>query len=134
MKLFFCLALFSLSSAEPLFRFPLHRNKSVRHHLEQVGNPIEVDLPSRKSDDSAPFREPLSINPDDNSSRTMRDPTRPDLLPSGPRNTLLNLDTSIGHLNPQRMKIIEDIRDALLHVVEKSSPPPLTPMDLLTAL
>ncbi|GBL80242.1 hypothetical protein AVEN_63672-1, partial [Araneus ventricosus] len=26
MKLFICLALFSLSNAEPLFRLPLHRN------------------------------------------------------------------------------------------------------------
>ncbi|GBM20623.1 hypothetical protein AVEN_230219-1 [Araneus ventricosus] len=32
------------------------------------------------------------------------------------------------------MNIIEGIRDALLHVVEKRSPPPRTPMDLLTAL
>ncbi|GBM23321.1 hypothetical protein AVEN_97734-1 [Araneus ventricosus] len=32
------------------------------------------------------------------------------------------------------MNIIEDIRDALLHAVEKRSPPPRTPMDLLTAL
>ncbi|GBO41356.1 hypothetical protein AVEN_56651-1 [Araneus ventricosus] len=32
------------------------------------------------------------------------------------------------------MNIIEDIRDALLHAVEKRSPPPHTPMDLLTAL
>ncbi|GBN03619.1 hypothetical protein AVEN_206130-1 [Araneus ventricosus] len=32
------------------------------------------------------------------------------------------------------MNIIEDIWDALLHVVEKRSPPPRTPMDLLTAL
>ncbi|GBO04080.1 hypothetical protein AVEN_90664-1 [Araneus ventricosus] len=32
------------------------------------------------------------------------------------------------------MKIIEDIRDALLHAVEKRSPPPRTPMDLSTAL
>ncbi|GBM78532.1 hypothetical protein AVEN_244615-1 [Araneus ventricosus] len=32
------------------------------------------------------------------------------------------------------MNIIEDIRDALLHAVEKRSPPPCTPMDLLTAL
>ncbi|GBL84863.1 hypothetical protein AVEN_93885-1 [Araneus ventricosus] len=30
--------------------------------------------------------------------------------------------------------IIEDIWDALLHAVEKRSPPPRTPMDLLTAL
>ncbi|GBO34914.1 hypothetical protein AVEN_46787-1, partial [Araneus ventricosus] len=37
-----------------------------------------------------------------NSSRTMRHPTRRELLPSGFRNTLLTLDTSIGHLNPQR--------------------------------
>ncbi|GBM90865.1 hypothetical protein AVEN_128316-1 [Araneus ventricosus] len=37
---------------------------------------------------------------------------------------------------PHRMKmnIFEDIRDALLHAVEKRSPPPRTPMDLLTAL
>ncbi|GBL90826.1 hypothetical protein AVEN_215558-1 [Araneus ventricosus] len=32
------------------------------------------------------------------------------------------------------MNIIEDIWDALLHVVEKRSPPPRTSMDLLTAL
>ncbi|GBN06332.1 hypothetical protein AVEN_223666-1 [Araneus ventricosus] len=32
------------------------------------------------------------------------------------------------------MNIIEDIRDALLHAVEKRSPPPRIPMDLLTAL
>ncbi|GBM64307.1 hypothetical protein AVEN_25922-1 [Araneus ventricosus] len=36
------------------------------------------------------------------SSRTIRHPTRRELLPSGSRNTLLTLDTSIGHLNPQR--------------------------------
>ncbi|GBL74153.1 hypothetical protein AVEN_31597-1 [Araneus ventricosus] len=35
-----------------------------------------------------------------NSSRTMRHPTRLELLPSGSRNTPLTLDTSIGHLNP----------------------------------
>ncbi|GBN00615.1 hypothetical protein AVEN_86379-1 [Araneus ventricosus] len=46
---------------------------------------------------------PLCIPTDwDNSSRTMRHPTRRELLPSGSRNTLLTLDTSIGHLNPQR--------------------------------
>ncbi|GBM53055.1 hypothetical protein AVEN_58778-1 [Araneus ventricosus] len=32
------------------------------------------------------------------------------------------------------MNIIEDSRDALLHAVEKRSPPPPTPVDLLTAL
>ncbi|GBM00918.1 hypothetical protein AVEN_151377-1 [Araneus ventricosus] len=32
------------------------------------------------------------------------------------------------------MNIIEDIWDATLHAVEKRSPPPRTPMDLLTAL
>ncbi|GBN05057.1 hypothetical protein AVEN_31966-1 [Araneus ventricosus] len=32
------------------------------------------------------------------------------------------------------MNIIEDIGDALLYSVEKRSPPPRTPMDLLTAL
>ncbi|GBM67891.1 hypothetical protein AVEN_113942-1 [Araneus ventricosus] len=32
------------------------------------------------------------------------------------------------------MNIFEDIQDALLHAVEKRSPPPRTPMDLLTAL
>ncbi|GBL76368.1 hypothetical protein AVEN_53153-1 [Araneus ventricosus] len=32
------------------------------------------------------------------------------------------------------MNIIEDIRDALRHAVEKRSPPPRTPMDLLTVL
>ncbi|GBM35740.1 hypothetical protein AVEN_108943-1 [Araneus ventricosus] len=40
------------------------------------------------------------------------------------------------HWQPKspEMNIIEDIRDALLHAIEMSSPPPLTPMDLLTAL
>ncbi|GBO42099.1 hypothetical protein AVEN_273105-1 [Araneus ventricosus] len=37
----------------------------------------------------------------DNCSRTIRHPTRRELLPSGSRNTLLTLDTSIGRLNPQ---------------------------------
>ncbi|GBL85284.1 hypothetical protein AVEN_222749-1 [Araneus ventricosus] len=32
------------------------------------------------------------------------------------------------------MNIIEDIRDALLHAVEKRSPPPRTPMDLWTVM
>ncbi|GBM74331.1 hypothetical protein AVEN_122143-1 [Araneus ventricosus] len=32
------------------------------------------------------------------------------------------------------MSITEDIRDASLHAVEKTSPPPRTPTDLLTAL
>ncbi|GBM98246.1 hypothetical protein AVEN_85505-1 [Araneus ventricosus] len=32
------------------------------------------------------------------------------------------------------MNIIEDIRDALVHAVEKRSPPPRNPMDLLTVL
>ncbi|GBM57904.1 hypothetical protein AVEN_237785-1 [Araneus ventricosus] len=32
------------------------------------------------------------------------------------------------------MNIIEEIRDALLHVVENRSPPPRTPMDLWTVL
>ncbi|GBM63368.1 hypothetical protein AVEN_185474-1 [Araneus ventricosus] len=32
------------------------------------------------------------------------------------------------------MNIIEDIWDALLHAVEKRSPPPRTPTDFLTAL
>ncbi|GBM74407.1 hypothetical protein AVEN_203867-1 [Araneus ventricosus] len=32
------------------------------------------------------------------------------------------------------MNIIEDIRDALIHAVEKRYPPPRTPMELLTAL
>ncbi|GBM07887.1 hypothetical protein AVEN_96502-1 [Araneus ventricosus] len=64
----------------------------------------------------------------------MRHPTRRQLLPSGSRNTLLTLDTSIGYLNPRDENIIEDIRDALLHSVENRSPPPRTSMDLLTAL
>ncbi|GBM02866.1 hypothetical protein AVEN_52041-1 [Araneus ventricosus] len=34
-------------------------------------------------------------------NRTMRHPTRQDLLLSGSRNTFLRLDTSIGHLNLQ---------------------------------
>ncbi|GBN07595.1 hypothetical protein AVEN_260994-1 [Araneus ventricosus] len=37
-------------------------------------------------------------------------------------------------LKSPEMYIIEFIRDALLHAVEKRSPPPRTPMDLLTAL
>ncbi|GBN91478.1 hypothetical protein AVEN_58156-1 [Araneus ventricosus] len=45
---------------------------------------------------------PLCIPTDwDNSSRTMQHPTRGELLPSGSRNTLMTLDTSIGYLNPQ---------------------------------
>ncbi|GBL53491.1 hypothetical protein AVEN_254720-1 [Araneus ventricosus] len=36
--------------------------------------------------------------------------------------------------NIVQMNIIEDIRDALLHAVEKRSPPPRTPLDFLTAL
>ncbi|GBN04130.1 hypothetical protein AVEN_119006-1 [Araneus ventricosus] len=66
------------------------------------------------------------------SSRTMRHPTHRELLPSGSRNTLLTLDT--WPPKSPEMNIIEDIRDALLHAVEKRSPPPPTPMDLLTAL
>ncbi|GBN07493.1 hypothetical protein AVEN_244873-1 [Araneus ventricosus] len=50
--------------SSPYLRFPLHRNKSVGHHLEQVGNPVEVDLLTRKYADSTPFRETLSNNPD----------------------------------------------------------------------
>ncbi|GBO10469.1 hypothetical protein AVEN_118058-1 [Araneus ventricosus] len=44
--------------------------------------------------------------------------------------------SSVFHWPPKspEMNIIEDIRDALLHAVEKRSPPPRTPMDLLTAL
>ncbi|GBN40018.1 hypothetical protein AVEN_250885-1 [Araneus ventricosus] len=42
---------------------------------------------------------------------------------------LIRLETTLTEMN-----IIEDIRDALLHAVEKRSPPPRTPMDLLTAL
>ncbi|GBM77815.1 hypothetical protein AVEN_201137-1 [Araneus ventricosus] len=40
------------------------------------------------------------------------------------------------HRSPKSpdINIIEDIWDALLHVVEKRSPPPRTSMDLLTAL
>ncbi|GBN37668.1 hypothetical protein AVEN_77480-1 [Araneus ventricosus] len=40
------------------------------------------------------------------------------------------------HWQPKspEMNIIDDIRGALLHAVEKRSPPPRTPMDLLTAL
>ncbi|GBM07432.1 hypothetical protein AVEN_26500-1 [Araneus ventricosus] len=65
----------------------------------------------------------------------MRHSIRRELLPSGSRNTLLTIDTSIGHLNPHpEMNIIEDIRDALLHAVENRSRPPRTPMDLWTAL
>ncbi|GBL75228.1 hypothetical protein AVEN_194462-1 [Araneus ventricosus] len=33
-----------------------------------------------------------------------------------------------------KMNIIEDIRDALLHAVENTPPPPRTPMDLWSAL
>ncbi|GBO05869.1 hypothetical protein AVEN_46781-1 [Araneus ventricosus] len=40
------------------------------------------------------------------------------------------------HWSPKspELNIIENIQDALLHAVEKRSPPPRTPMDLLTAL
>ncbi|GBM40245.1 hypothetical protein AVEN_183560-1 [Araneus ventricosus] len=53
------------------------------------------------------------------------------LLPSGSRNTLLNLDTSIAPKSPEMN--IEDIRDALLHAVEEISTTSHS-MDLLTAL
>ncbi|GBO02640.1 hypothetical protein AVEN_202663-1 [Araneus ventricosus] len=41
----------------------------------------------------------------------------------------IRLETTLTEMN-----ITEDVRDALLHAVEKRSPPPRTPMDLLTAL
>ncbi|GBN25941.1 hypothetical protein AVEN_273342-1 [Araneus ventricosus] len=54
---------------------------------------------------------------------------------------LIRLETTLTgdrhfHWPPKspEMNIIEDIRDALLHAVEKRSPPPRTPMDSLTAL
>ncbi|GBN40406.1 hypothetical protein AVEN_51954-1 [Araneus ventricosus] len=54
---------------------------------------------------------------------------------------LISLETTLTgdrrfHWPPKspEMNIIEDIRDALLHAVEKRSSPPRTPMDLLTAL
>ncbi|GBN35466.1 hypothetical protein AVEN_185696-1 [Araneus ventricosus] len=53
--------------------------------------------------DHLPHSCPLCIPTDwDNSSKTMRHPTRRELLPSGSRNTLLTLDTSIDHITPQR--------------------------------
>ncbi|GBN13744.1 hypothetical protein AVEN_33723-1 [Araneus ventricosus] len=42
---------------------------------------------------------------------------------------LIRLETTLTEMN-----IIEDIWDALLHAIEKRSPPPRTPMDLVTAL
>ncbi|GBO31608.1 hypothetical protein AVEN_123555-1, partial [Araneus ventricosus] len=51
---------------------------------------------------------PMCIPTDwDNSSRTMRHPTRRELLPSSSRNTLLTSDTSIGQLNPQRRTLLK---------------------------
>ncbi|GBN06745.1 hypothetical protein AVEN_266954-1 [Araneus ventricosus] len=54
---------------------------------------------------------------------------------------LIRLETTLTggrqfHWPPKspEMNIIEDIRDALLHAVEKRSPPPRIPMDLFTAL
>ncbi|GBN64885.1 hypothetical protein AVEN_7505-1 [Araneus ventricosus] len=54
---------------------------------------------------------------------------------------LIRLETTLTgdrhfHWPPKspEMNIIEDIRDALLHAVEKRSPPPRTPMDLWTVL
>ncbi|GBM96934.1 hypothetical protein AVEN_260969-1 [Araneus ventricosus] len=77
----------------------------------------------------------MSIPTDwDNSSRTMRHPTRRELLPSGSRNTLLTLRHFHWPPKSPDMNIIEDMQDALLHAVEKRSPQPRTPMDLLTAL
>ncbi|GBL98361.1 hypothetical protein AVEN_187706-1 [Araneus ventricosus] len=38
---------------------------------------------------------------------TVRHPTRQDLLPNGSRNTLLTLDTSIGHINPQTWTLLK---------------------------
>ncbi|GBO21192.1 hypothetical protein AVEN_64944-1 [Araneus ventricosus] len=50
------------------------------------------------------------------------------------RNILLTLEHYHWPPKSPDMSIIEDIRDALLHAVEKRFPPPHTPMDLLTAL
>ncbi|GBN57718.1 hypothetical protein AVEN_151350-1 [Araneus ventricosus] len=50
----------------------------------------------------------------------------------GPDNTTIGL-LMTGNTLPE-MNIIEEIRDALLHAVEKRSPPLQTPVDLLTAL
>ncbi|GBO10485.1 hypothetical protein AVEN_44167-1 [Araneus ventricosus] len=60
---------------------------------------LETTLTSILSDHLHSF---MSIVHSDNSSRTMRHPTCRELLPSGSRNTRLTLDTSIGHINPQR--------------------------------
>ncbi|GIY44068.1 lysosomal aspartic protease [Caerostris darwini] len=53
------LSVLALSSAEKLLRVPLHRHKTVRHHLHSVGTPVEVALP-RKYLNDAPFPEPLN--------------------------------------------------------------------------
>ncbi|GBO09266.1 hypothetical protein AVEN_228619-1 [Araneus ventricosus] len=47
---------------------------------------------------------------------------------------LYRRDARVRPPKSAEVNIIEDIRDAFLHAVEKRSPPPRTPMDLLTAL
>ncbi|GBN06139.1 hypothetical protein AVEN_19596-1 [Araneus ventricosus] len=66
-------------------------------------------------------------------TRTVRHPTRQELLPSGSRNSS---DFRHFHWPPRSpdMNIIEPICVALQCDVQKKSPPPRTPMDLRTAL
>lgn len=46
------------------------------------------------------------VQSDGLSSRAMRQSARRDLLPSGSRNTLLTMGTSVGHINPQTRTLL----------------------------
>ncbi|GFU13177.1 hypothetical protein TNCV_1445791 [Trichonephila clavipes] len=61
----------------------------------------------------------------------MRHSTRPELLQSGSRSSLFNLETLLPATTPPRH---EYIWDALQRAVQNRSPPLLTPTDLWTAL
>ncbi|GFW43946.1 hypothetical protein TNCV_231851 [Trichonephila clavipes] len=61
-------------------------------------------------------------------SRTMRNSIRPELLLSGSRSTLLNLDTSASHQNCQTGTLLNISKN----MYQKRSPPPLTLTDLWT--
>ncbi|GFT79863.1 uncharacterized protein TNCV_4597841 [Trichonephila clavipes] len=66
----------------------------------------------------------------------MRHPTRPEVLHIGSRNTLLNLDTSAGHQNPQTLTLLNIFEMPCNVLLRKDIPPTdsLTPTDLWTAL
>lgn len=58
--IFFLLLCLTVSNCEKLIRIPLHRFKSVRRHLHEVGTPIKVVTSHRHLESNGPFPEPLS--------------------------------------------------------------------------